>query len=316
MVILGPTAVGKTDLAIQWAEELGGEIVSADSMQVYRYLDIGTAKPSPETRQRIPHHLIDVVNPDDLFSAARFAQEADLIIHNLARKGKFIFVVGGTGLYLRSLLGGLIEGPPADKELRHLLKQQDNLYDMLKVFDPLAAERIHPRDRVRIVRALEVFILTGDSIVNQQRQHRFERRKYDYIKIGIREEKEILYNRIDQRTQHMFSQGLVEEVEKVLSMGYSKELPPLQTLGYRHTIRLLEGSISKREAMEFTARDTRHYAKRQFTWFKKEKDILWFKRGDPRAKEAAWRFLEENELKFLDFKKSINDNESAQGKGV
>ncbi|MCX7982586.1 MAG: tRNA (adenosine(37)-N6)-dimethylallyltransferase MiaA [Syntrophales bacterium] len=308
VVILGPTAVGKTELSARWAEELKAEIISADSMQVYRYLDIGTAKPSREILRHVPHHLIDVVNPDEPFNAARFSCEADRVIRNLSRQGKFIFVVGGTGLYIRSLLGGLIEGPPGDEELRCLLKQKENLHDMLREFDPVAAERIHPRDRVRIIRALEVFLLTGESIVKYQQQHRFERRKYDFIKIGIAEERDILFERINQRTQNMFSQGLIEEVEKILSLGYKKELPPLQTLGYRHAIHLLEGRISKREAIEFTARDTRHYAKRQMTWFKKEEDILWFKRHDHRAKEIVFRFLEDKAVNFLDFKKSINDN--------
>ncbi|HOJ51520.1 MAG TPA: tRNA (adenosine(37)-N6)-dimethylallyltransferase MiaA [Syntrophales bacterium] len=294
IVILGPTAVGKTELAIKWAHQLGGEIISADSMQVYRYLDIGTAKPSLEIRKRIPHHLIDVVNPDEPFNAARFVQEADRIIRRLVRAEKPIFVVGGTGLYIRSLLRGLIESPPRDEQLRQLLRQKENIYEMLKEFDPLAAEKIHPRDRVRIVRALEVFLLTGESIVSKQLRHRFEQRKYDYVKIGIMEEKGILFDLIDKRTQHMFAQGLVEEVKKVLSMGYGKELPPLQTLGYRHAIRLWEGEISREEAINFTARDTRHYAKRQLTWFKKEKDILWFKRDDQAARDTVLRFLEGN----------------------
>lgn len=308
VVVVGPTAVGKTELAVKWAEEMAGEIISADSMQVYRHLDIGTAKPTPEIRERVHHHLIDVVNPDDQFNAARFSQEADGVIRNLAKKGKPIFVVGGTGLYIRALLGGLLEVPSADENLRLLLKQKEDLYDMLREIDPLAAKKIHPRDRVRIIRALEVFLLTGESIVHKQRRHEFADRKYEYIKIGITDEKETLYNRINERTKGMFTQGLVEEVEKVLAMGYAKDLPPLQTLGYRYAIRLREGSLSLSEAIDLTARDTRHYAKRQLVWFKGEKDILWFKRDDPRALEKVLRFLEVNPAKSLDLENSFNDN--------
>jgi|YelNatPaOPRAMG01_1025707.scaffolds.fasta_scaffold05261_9 tRNA dimethylallyltransferase len=291
VVIVGPTAVGKTELAVEWARELKGEIISADSMQVYKYLDIGTAKPSIEVRSQVPHHLIDLVPPDATFSAAHFVYEADRVIRRLQGEGKPILVVGGTGLYIRALLFGLIPTPPADGQLRQILKKQENLYEMLVAVDPLAAQKIHPKDRVRIVRALEVLLLTGDSIVRQQRNHRFQNPRYDYLKIGINDERSHLYERINKRTEEMFNRGLVEEVKGLLNMGYTKDLPPLQSLGYRHVISFLEGKISLMEAIRLTARDTRHYAKRQITWFGAEKDISWFHRRDPSAKDAVFHFL-------------------------
>ncbi len=290
VVLLGPTATGKTEAAVTWAREVGGEIISADSMQVYRYLDIGTAKPSPEVRKAVRHHLIDVVSPDENYSAARFVTEADRIIRHLTVEGKPVFVVGGTGLYIRALLGGLFPGPNADMHLRDLLAQQESLYDMLAVADPVAAARIHPRDHVRIIRALEVKLLTGASITEQQQQHGFRAHKYDCLTIGFWDDRPALYDRINRRTREMFTSGLVEEVRDVLAMGYGKELRPLNTLGYRHVIALLEGKIGREEAIELTARDTRHYAKRQETWFRREENILWFKPHEPSARERVMRF--------------------------
>ena len=279
IIILGPTAVGKTDLALDLASGFGGEIISADSMQVYRHLDIGTSKPSPQERERVPHHLIDVVNPDEEFSAARFNEMARGIIGDLEGR-KAVFVVGGTGLYVRTLTGGLIEGSDAElrKRYREALEREDgvSLYGRLRQLDAPAAERIHPRDKVRIVRALEEAELTGEPISAKQRRHGFRDIRYEALRIGLYRDREELYRRIDSRAAQMVEAGLVGETEKILRMGYHEKLKPLQTLGYRHFIRHLKGGATLEEALQSMQRDTRHYARRQMTWFRGEAAVEWF----------------------------------------
>ena len=279
VIILGPTAVGKTDLSLDLAETFGGEIISADSMQVYRHLDIGTSKPSRQERERVPHHLIDVVNPDEEFSAARFNEMAGGVIGALEGR-KAVFVVGGTGLYLRTLTGGLIEGPDEDlrKRCREALERQDSesLHGRLRQVDPAAAGRIHPRDKVRIVRALETVELTGEPISEKQRRHGFRDARYTALKIGLYRDREELYRRIDGRAEPMVEEGLVGETENILRMGYDEKLKPLQTLGYRYIIRHLKDGMPLEEALRSMQRDTRHYARRQMTWFRREPEIEWF----------------------------------------
>src|SRR5271157_3856866 len=225
IVILGPTAVGKTAAAMALARESGGEIVSADSMQVYRFLDIGTAKPTLEEQSLVKHHAIDIVNPDEQFNAAMFIRLAHETIGKLNNAGKPIFVVGGTGLYIKALLGGLFEGPDADEDLRRLYRQElkqfgkAHLYEKLKERDEQAAAQIDRNDIPRIIRALEVLELCGISIVEKQNAHRFSDNIYDFIKIGLTVERTELYRRIDQRTEKMIEDGLVGEVEKLFSMG-------------------------------------------------------------------------------------------------
>jgi len=279
VILLGPTAVGKTDLALDLASEFGGEIISADSMQVYRHLDIGTSKPSPQERERVAHHLIDVVDPDEEFSAARFRETADAVIAGLAGR-KSVFVVGGTGLYIRTLTGGLIDGPDEGlrRGYREALEGQDSetLHGRLRQVDPAAAGRIHPRDRVRIVRALETAELTGETISEKQRRHGFRDVRYEVLKIGLYRDREELYRRIDSRAAQMVEEGLVGETEKILGMGYDEKLKPLQTLGYRYFIRYLKGGMALEEALGSMQRDTRHYARRQMTWFRGDAGIEWF----------------------------------------
>jgi len=286
VIILGPTAVGKTDLSLDLASEFNGEIVSADSMQVYRHLDIGTSKPSPQERKRVPHHLIDVVNPDEEFSAARFNETAGGIIGALEGR-KAVFVVGGTGLYVRALTGGLIEGPAADlrRSYREAMEREDRerLHGRLRLLDPRAAERIHPRDRVRIVRALETAELTGEPISEKQRRHGFRDVRYETLKIGLYRDREELYRRIDSRAAQMVEEGLAGETEKILGMGYHEKLKPLQTLGYRYFIRYLKGGMALEEALRSMQRDTRHYARRQMTWFRAEAGIEWFHPSEAEA---------------------------------
>ncbi|HVO67451.1 MAG TPA: tRNA (adenosine(37)-N6)-dimethylallyltransferase MiaA [Syntrophales bacterium] len=286
IVIVGPTAVGKTEVAIRLAREWDGEIISADSMQVYRFMDIATAKPTAVEQSLIKHHLIDVVNPDEQFNAAMFVRLSRGIAGELNRRKKNIFVVGGTGLYVKALLGGLFKGPDADEDLRKMYREElkhfgkTYLYEKLKQKDEKAAARIDKNDAVRIIRALEVLELSGESIVEKQKAHRFGDNIYDYVKIGLTLERSRLYERIDQRTEKMMQEGLVDEVKGLLSKGYSENLKPMQALGYKHIVRHLKGKSSLEDAVRLIKRDTRSFAKRQLTWFNADKEIEWFNPSD------------------------------------
>ena len=298
MVIVGPTAVGKTKAAVQLAREWNGEIISADSMQVYRFMDIGTAKPTAEERSLIKHHLIGVVNPDEQFNAAMFIELARGIIEELHGRRKNVFVVGGTGLYVKALLGGLFKGPDADEDLRKLYREElkhfgkTYLYEKLKEKDEQAAAQIDKNDTVRIIRALEVLELCGESIVEKQKAHRFDDNMYDCKKIGLTLERSQLYARIDQRTEKMIREGLIDEVKRLLSMGYHENLKPMQALGYKHIVRHLKGKSGLEDTIRLIKRDTRYFAKRQMTWFNADKEIAWFNPSDIDAiREQIGRFL-------------------------
>jgi tRNA dimethylallyltransferase len=299
IIIVGPTGVGKTECAIKCAAAFGGEIISADSMQVYRYMDIGTAKPTIEERRSIPHHLIDMVDPDKPFNAALFVESASALIERIADSGKTIFVVGGTGLYVRSLLGGLCESPRADEALREAYRRDlmlfgsGYLHEQLKDADPEAARKIHRNDTVRIIRALEVVQHTGESIIRKQDEHRFADRQYDYMTIGLTVGRSLLYEKINSRTDSMIRRGLVGEVETLLSKGYTEHHKPMQSMCYKHIIDYIKGGLELPEARRLIKRDTRRYAKRQLTWFKKEEDILWFHPADETMiNQEVARFLE------------------------
>ncbi|OPY80881.1 MAG: tRNA dimethylallyltransferase [Syntrophus sp. PtaU1.Bin005] len=301
IVVMGPTAAGKTRTAIALAEFCNGEIVSADSMQVYRHMDIGTAKPTPAEQGQVRHHLIDIVNPDEPFSAASFMERARAAITDLHRRGKGIVVTGGTGLYIRALLGGLFDGPGADEALRRsyaaILEREGKpgLYEILKTKDSRAAAIIHPNDVARTVRALEVLELTGVSIVDQQQDHGFAQRPYSVLKIGLRMERPRLYERIEARTDQMMALGFLEEVQGLLDMGFSGDLKPMQALGYRQLVRVLKGTLGLEEAVTSIKRETRRYAKRQLTWFGADPEISWFDAGDREGiLQSARRLLERN----------------------
>ncbi len=282
VVITGPTGVGKTNLAISLAEEFQGEIISADSMQVYRYLDIGTAKPSTEEQFRIPHHIIDVVDPDKEFNAAMFVELANEAINFLQERQKSVFVVGGTGLYINALLGGLLDAPGADGLLREryrkevLIYGKDYLYGRLKEMDPESAGVIHPNDLVRTIRALEVMEHTGKSITKIQGEHGFKNRPYDYIKIGLSMDRGVLYEKINKRVDRMIDDGLVDEGERLLEMGYDESSLPMQAMTYRNVISYIKGDQSSEDMIRLIKRETRHYARRQLTWFRRDPDIKWF----------------------------------------
>ena len=286
LIILGPTATGKTDLAVRLAELLDGEIVNADSMQVYRGMDIGTAKPSLELRRRIPHHLIDIADPDRNFSASDFRREAADAIDDITGRGKRVFIVGGTGLYIRALLQGLADSPSGAGELRLELEEEarrhgnEALLGELASVDPVTAERLHPNDLVRIIRALEVYRLTGKPISQQRSTHGFRGDYYCALKLGLTVERRELYERIDRRVERMMGDGLVEEVQTLLDRGFSPQLKAMRSIGYRQICAHLSGEYPVEEAVRLIKRDTRRYAKRQMTWFNGDKEIYWVEYSD------------------------------------
>lgn len=281
LVICGPTASGKSGLAIRLARELDAEIVNADSMQVYRGMDIGTAKPTPEQRSGIPHHLIDVADPDHPFSAAEFAEAADTAIGDIAARGKRVIVAGGTGLYIRALLKGLVDSPSGAGDIRRELQAEAHelgnqaMLERLALVDPELAARIHPNNRVRIIRALEVYRLTGIPLSRHQQAHGFGIRRYESLQIGIRVERGELYRRIDERVEQMVHEGLLEEVRGLVAAGYGRDLKAMRAIGYKEAAACLAGEYGLDEAIRLIQRDTRRYAKRQLTWFNADPDILW-----------------------------------------
>ncbi|MCX8116912.1 MAG: tRNA (adenosine(37)-N6)-dimethylallyltransferase MiaA [Desulfobacterota bacterium] len=281
VILAGPTGVGKSKLAIELAETFGGEILNADSMQVYRYMDIGTAKPTLEERRGIPHHLLDLVTPDQPFHAELYRRLGRKVIDDLHRKGTPIFVVGGTGLYLRALTQGLFASPKTDPLLRERLRQEAmekgraTLYQRLQVVDPEAASQIHPNDLIRTVRALEVYETTGIPISWYWKQHRFGDRPYKTLKIGLWMERKELYRRIEQRVDRMIALGLLEEVEGLLKRGYGPELKPMKGLGYKQMVQFLLKELTWEEAVDQMKRETRHYARRQWTWFGHDPEMVW-----------------------------------------
>lgn len=282
LIICGPTASGKSDLALKLARELDAEIVNADSMQVYHGLDIGTAKPTLEQRAEIPHHLIDVVAPDESFSAADFAGAADAAIREIAARGKRVIVVGGTGLYIRALLKGLVDSPGGGGEIRAALQEEAArvgnraMLEKLRLVDPELAAGLHPNNLVRIIRALEVQQSTGIPLSRYQKEHAFSERRYDSLQIGIRTERAELYRSIEQRVERMLADGLLKEVSGLLAAGFGRELKAMRSIGYKESAAYLQGELSLEETANLIKRDTRHYAKRQLTWFKADPDILWF----------------------------------------
>ena len=283
IVVVGPTAAGKTALAVRIAEELGGEVVSADSQQVYRRFDIGTGKPTLEERRGVPHHLLDVADPHERFSAARFVELADAAIVDIRARGRRVVVAGGTGLYVRALLRGLFEAPPADPEIRERhqklwTRDPESLRQQLLAADPEAAARLHPRDLVRISRALEVFEQTGLPISELQRRHGFAAPRYATAWVGLVPPRSVLRGRIDSRVDVMLERGWLSEVRELLREGHG-ETAPMGCLGYRHLRAHLLGSLDLAEAVRKTKRDTWRFARRQMTWFSTEAGIPWFADG-------------------------------------
>ncbi len=285
LVLVGPTAIGKTDLSLTLARRYGCEIVSVDSMQVYRYMDIGTAKASAAERTEIPHHLIDVVDPDEPYDSASFAEDGLLAIRNIHSRGKIPLLTGGTGLYLKALLGGVFPGVPGDAAIRQRLKERMfaegalKLHEELMACDRISATRVHPNDTQRLLRALEVFHVSGVPWSEHICRHKKQVEGLVFtntLHLGLTIDRANLYQRINRRCEIMLDSGLEEEVRQLLGRGYDRTLKPFGSIGYRHIINYIEGHWSREETERLFARDTRRYAKRQYTWFSKIPDLQWF----------------------------------------
>lgn len=282
IAVLGPTASGKSSLALRIARRFRGEIVGCDSVQVYRFLDIGTSKVLKREQAGIPHHLIDFLNPDQEFTAGQYMALGRTVLSEIGKRGNLPLVAGGTGLYLRALLNGLFDGPSRCESLRARLQQQARrkestyLHRLLARVDPESARRISPRDRPKIIRALEVFFLTAKPISLHFRNATEKLKGFRLLKIGLSPARDRLYRRIEERVDRMFAGGLVEEVRSILAKGYSPDCKPLQSLGYLQVVRFLQGEMPLQAAVEATRQATRNYAKRQLTWFRKEENVTWF----------------------------------------
>lgn len=284
LCLLGPTAVGKTEIAIQLARCLNAEIISVDSRQIYRQMDIGTAKPTPEEQQAARHHLIDCVDISQPFSVADYQSLADTAITDIQDRGKRVLLVGGAGLYFRAVVDGLFEGPGADPLLRKRLETEaaqlgvDALHNRLRACDPESADRIHPNNIVRVIRALEVYELTGTPMSERQQQWHPEKQRYPFIAFGLTMPRSLLYRRIEQRVDVMLANGLIAEVESLLAEGYARDTIALQSFGYRELIAYLDGDCTYMEAVSQLKQNTRRFAKRQLTWFRKDTRIAWLDR--------------------------------------
>jgi tRNA dimethylallyltransferase len=286
LVVLGPTAVGKSRVAVDLALRFGGEIISGDSIQVYRGFDIGTDKPSLDARRGVPHHLIDIVEPEVQFTAADFVREALAAARGIASRGRLPIVAGGTGLYIKALVDGLFPGPGRDPAVRAALEAEaqdaglDILFRRLESVDPEYARKIRGRDRVRIIRALEVTMTTGRPISQHFQDTRSPVMGRTVLRLGLRLEREALCRRIEDRVERMFVRGLIDEVRGLLEKGVPESGPPFRALGYIHVLRHLRGEIGRDEAVALTKTDTRQYAKRQMTWFRKMAGVVWFSPED------------------------------------
>lgn len=299
-VIAGPTCSGKTDVGIRLAQKINGEIISADSRQVYKHLTIGTAKPSREELEKVKHHFIDELEPDVEFNASKFEIEAIQKINKIFNDGKIPIVVGGSGLYIKALVDGIMNSVDTDSDYRNELYElrekfgNDYLYEQLKQVDPKSAEEMLPQNWKRVIRSLEVFHLTGEPIWKHHAE--FERKlDFEFLQFGLEWERETLYQNINSRVDEMIEKGLVEEVKEILSLGFSKELYALNTVGYKEIISFLNEEIDLERAIELIKRNTRRYAKKQMTWFRGDSRINWVKMESKNetekvALEAAGRF--------------------------
>jgi tRNA dimethylallyltransferase len=282
LVVLGPTGSGKTDLSFLISKKIPLEVISADSRQIYKYMDIGTAKTSPEILSSLPHHFVGTLEPDQNYSAGQFGRDARKAVDEIFTRERIPLVVGGSGLYLRAFLEGFFEGNVRDWNIREsLIERLDRhgpaqLHEELLKVDKLSAENIHPHNGKRIIRALELFMITGESFANL-RKRKMPPLKYPVLKIGLAMERPELYRRINQRVDQMFESGLITEVKQILKRGFDKNLNSLNTVGYKEVIQFLEGKIDYKTCVNLVKRNSRRYAKRQMTWFRSEKYVHWFK---------------------------------------
>ena len=294
VALVGPTGSGKSDLALHLAEAFEGEVVNCDSLQVYRHFDIGTAKMGIGQRHGIPHHLIDILEPDALFTAGEFARAARDAANAISARGRLPIVCGGTGFYLRALVDGLFAGPARDQALRDRLgarekRRAGSLHRLLRRFDGAAAAKIHPNDVPKAMRALEVCLLTRRPVTELFGQGRAALTGYRVLKLGLLPDRDALYERLDARCARMFEGGLVEEARHILELGFAETIKPFESHGYKQALQLIRGELNSREALFYAQRKTRNYAKRQITWWRKEPGLVWL-RGfgeEPRVVEEA-----------------------------
>jgi len=294
VAIAGPTGAGKSALALRVAEQIGGEVENCDSLQIYRYFDIGTAKLAPAEMRGVPHHLIDILEPDQVFTAGEYARLGRAALVAISSRGRVPVVAGGTGFYLRALFEGLFRGPARDPALRERLAARErrkpgSLHRLLARFDAAAAARIHPHDVPKVMRALEVRLLARRPVTEMFREGRDRLEGFRTLKIGLAPDRDELYRRLDERCRRMFESGLIEEVQGIRDRGFPLEAKPFESHGYRQAVQMLRGELKAKEALFYAQRNTRNYAKRQMTWFRKEPDMEWLKGfgEEPHIQDAA-----------------------------
>ncbi|NIW80261.1 MAG: tRNA (adenosine(37)-N6)-dimethylallyltransferase MiaA [Calditrichae bacterium] len=300
LVLTGPTGVGKTGLSLAIAKKLPVEIVSADSRQIYRYMDIGTAKPDSKVREQVPHHFIDILNPDQDYSAGAFANAARQTISEILMRGKIPLVVGGAGLYIQALLVGFFKSDVKDLALREWLYQRlekegiDKLYAELKKVDRESAQKTHPNNVKRVIRALEVYLASGEPLSQLQKAHQ-DPAPFPWVEIALFCQRQLLYRQINQRVEKMFERGLVAEVQRLLNMGYSPTLNSLNSVGYKEVIAYLQDEMDLFNCKELVKQNTRRYAKRQLTWLRGDKDVNWLELNadNKSTSQVAEQILEE-----------------------
>jgi len=293
IAIVGPTGSGKSGLSLRICQEFGGEVVNCDSLQIYRYFDIGTAKLPPQDRRGIPHHMLDILNPDEVFTAGEYASRARPLLSSISRTALPV-VVGGTGFYLRALLEGLFPAPSRDDAMRARLEARQKrrpgaLHKLLRRFDPAASRAIHPNDVPKLIRALEVYLLTGRPITSWFAGGRDGLAGFRPLKIGLAPPRDALYERLNARCEQMFAAGLVAEVKQILEMGWPESAKPFESHGYHQALKMIRGEMTPAEALLEAQRNTRHYAKRQITWFRKEARVEWLAGfgSEPAVEDAA-----------------------------
>ena len=281
IILVGPTCSGKTDLSLLLAEKIKAEIISADSRQVFKYLNIGTAKPTSTELKKTPHHLIDFLDPNIEYNASKFEKDSLQIIAELNKNDISTIVVGGSGLYIKALVDGIFDSVDTDEQFREKIMNDQKefgnqyLFDQLKKVDPKTAENLLPQNWKRIIRALEVYQITGEPIWEHQKNHK-RNVEFEFLQYGLNWDREVLYNNIETRVDVMIESGLIDEINSLLENGFKKELNALNTVGYKEIIEYLDGNITKDRAIELIKRNTRRYAKRQLTWFRKDERIKWF----------------------------------------
>ncbi len=292
IILTGPTAVGKTELSIALAKSIGGEIISADSMQVYKFMDIGTAKIRPDEMQGVPHHLIDILEPDVAFNVAMFKELAKAAVEEIYSLGHIPIVVGGTGFYIQALLYDIDfseedSNVPIRKELEDIVKEKgaEYLHELLREVDPESAEQIHANNVKRVIRALEYYRMHGEKISVHNAAERRKKSPYDFLYFVLTNDRKVLYERIEKRIDKMIEEGLISEVDNLLKKGYDNSLVSMQGLGYKELIPYLKEECSLEEAIYILKRDTRHFAKRQLTWFRRERDVRWLDKSQVSSEE-------------------------------